>query len=238
MVVDERVFHYAKAGNVLDCGLGARHGFQQDIGLSAIAADAVAGEYNIIVTVAGGDGRRLGGTILLNELVGGNIVIFTADMTTTMNRRVVANTAVVGAGGPMTVTLDRPLSVNLALATDHAEIIASRYLDVLGGLGGTDRQMVVGMPPIAATLGQYLWLQTWGPCWITPAVGHFATQESSLAMFRANGSISEFDETDPVAGTQQIAGTVITPGIGGGQGAPFINLMIARKKLLWKEWEI
>ncbi|GAH30955.1 unnamed protein product, partial [marine sediment metagenome] len=47
------------------------------------------------------------------------------------------------------------------------------------------------------------------------------------AMFRANGTITEFIWNNPAIGQPQIAGTIMTPAAGGGQGAPFVNLMLA-----------
>jgi len=221
--MDDRVFRYARAGNTLNCGLGAHIGYTQDVGFSAVTVDlAAAGKSTLEVTVSGTDGRLGTGTIAARELEGGFIIIFPDGMGDTINRRIVTNTAVAG-GGAMTVTVDKPLPVALSPAP-HAELIASPYLDVLEG--NKDRQMIMGMPTRAATVGQYLWLQTWGPCWGTPAAG-WATIDSSLAMFRGNGSIAEFNEADPATGIQQFAGTVMMPGTGGGQGAPFVWLMIS-----------
>ena len=228
MVVDERVFHYARAGNALNCGLGAHIGFTQDVGFAVVTpwTPWAAGQYTLEVIVGATDGRLGTGVIPANELAGGFIIIYPDGMGDTINRKIVANTAqlVAPGGGPMTVTVDRPLPVALTPAP-HAELIASPYLDVLEG--NLDRQMIVGMPPIAATVGQYLWLQTWGPVWGTPVLGDWTTIDSSLAMFRGNGSIAAFNEGDPAIGIQQIAGTIMTPARGGGQGAPFLNLMIA-----------
>jgi len=225
MVVDDRVFHYGRAGNTLDCGLGAHIGFTQDVAFAVVTVDAdAAGKYTLEVTVGAGDGRLGTGEIPANELSGGYIIIFPDGMADTINRRIVSHTGVAAPGGAITVTVDRPLPVALT-PNPHAELIASPYLDVLEGL--LDRRMIVGMPPIAATVGQYLWLQTWGPVWITPTGVDFLTAENSLAMFRANGTITEFIWNNPATGQPQIAGTVMTPAAGGGQGAPFVNLMLA-----------
>ncbi|GAI82177.1 unnamed protein product [marine sediment metagenome] len=126
----------------------------------------------------------------------------------------------------MAITVDKPLPIALP-ANCNAEIIENPYFNVL--LGNYDRQMIVGMPTRAAALGEFLWLQTWGPCWVVPTGVDFVTAENSLAFFRSNGSITEFDETDPADGQPQIAGTIMTgPQAGGAaQGAPFVFLKIA-----------
>jgi len=225
-VVDDRVFRYARAGNNLDSQYGAHIGFTQDVGFAVVTADlAAAGTYELEITVGAGDGRLGTGEIPENELAGGYIIIFPDGMGDTMNRRIVSNTAVAAPGGAMTVVVDRPLSVNLT-PNPHAELIASPYLDVLEG--NLDRQMIMGMPSVAAMLGQYLWLQTWGPCWVGPTGVDFLTAENSLAMFRSNGTITEFIWNNPATGQPQIAGTVMTPSaLGAGQGAPFVWLQIA-----------
>ncbi|GAJ16011.1 unnamed protein product, partial [marine sediment metagenome] len=191
MQVDDRVFHYARAGNTLDCGLGAHIGFTQDVGFAVVTVDVNAiGKYTLEVTVGAADGRLGTGEIPEDELEGGYIIIFPDGMGDTINRRIVGNTAVAAPGGAMTVTLDRPLTAALTPAP-HAELIASPYLDVLEG--NLDRQMIVGMPPIAATVGQYLWLQTWGPVWGVPDAACGVGIDNSQVVFRGNGSIAEFD---------------------------------------------
>ncbi|KKK82105.1 hypothetical protein LCGC14_2806720 [marine sediment metagenome] len=225
MVVDERVFHYAKAGNTLAGGLGAFNALTQHVSF-ALVAIAASGATSIVVTVGAGDGVAADGVIAADELVGGYVVIWPADMGDTMNRRVVGNIAAT-SGSSMTVDLDRPLSAAL-VGTDHAEIMASPYLNVQKATPAFGFHSVAGMPPIAATVDQYLWLQTWGPVWITPgglgqaSVGFL----NRRVYFREDGSIDE----NPVGGIyadSQLAGYVLANAPGEGQGAPFIQLMLA-----------
>jgi len=222
MVVDERVFHYGKAGATLDCGLGAFNTYTQHISF-ALVAIAASGATSIVVTVGAGDGVAADGVIAEDELVGGYVVIFPADMTEVMNRRVVGNTAGT-SGNPMTVDLDRPLSTAL-VGTDHAEIMASQYLNVQTG-GPYGFHTVVGMPPISATINQYLWLQTWGPVWITPLAGAGAGNQNRRLYFRENGSVMRNDASGSYADSQ-LAGYVLANAPGEGQGAPFTQLMLA-----------
>lgn len=225
MQVDGRTFFYARAGGVLDCGKGAFNAITQHVSF-ALVAIAAQGARTIVVTVGGGDGVLGGGDIGLNELAGGYIVIWPADMSEAMNRRVVGNSAVTG-GGAMTVTLDRPLSGAL-VGTDHAEIMASPYLNVQTTALAFGFHSVMGVPPIAATLGQYLWLQTWGPVWITPG----GLGQASIGFlnrrvyFREDGSIDE-NPVGTAYADAQLAGYVLCNAPGEGQGAPFIQLMLA-----------
>ena len=83
------------------------------------------------------------------------------------------------------------------------------------------------MPPIPATSGQYLWVQTWGPVWIAPqpevSVGLYNRQ----VVFRHDGSIDEYDYLDAMTTKQQHCGFVLANAQAGGQGAAFIMLQIA-----------
>ncbi|MBA7468418.1 hypothetical protein ES707_03668 [subsurface metagenome] len=223
--LDLRCYRYARAGNGLACGSGAHLGFTQDIEFRAVTVDlAAAGKYTLEITVANTDGRLVNGNIGANELAGGYIIIFPNGMADIINRMIVANTATIG-GGLMTITVDKPLTVALSPAP-HAECIASPYLDVL--YGHLDRQMIVGIPTVAAVAGQFVWLQTWGPIFGTPGGAVWDTVENTLAMFDGSGNIEAFDEADPVTGAQQIAGQIMTPARLGGSGAPFLFLMISQ----------
>ena len=224
--LDLRCYRYASAGNGLNCGSGAHLGFSQDVNFCNITVDlAAAGKYTLVITVAGGDGRLGNGAIGVNELAGGYIIIFPDGMADILNRMIVANTATIAGGGLMTITVDKPLTVALS-PNPHAECIASPYLDVL--FGNLERQMIVGIPTVAAVAGEFVWLQTWGPTWATPGGVVWATAENTLAMFDGNGNIEAFDEALPVTGAQQIAGHIMSPLPGGGSGAPFLFLMISQ----------
>lgn len=233
--LDLRSYRYARAGNSLDgagdpiplnCGAGVHLGFTQDVGFCNVTVDLdAAGKYTLEIDVPALDGRLGNGAIVANELAGGYIIIFPDGMGDIINRMIVANTATIAGGGLMTITVDKPLPVALS-PIPHAECIASPYLDVL--YGNYDRRMIVGIPTRAATVGQYLWLQTWGPTWGIPGGDTWDAADNTLAMFDGSGSIEPFDETDPVAGAQQIAGHIMSPARGGVSGAPFLFLMISQ----------
>ncbi|GAJ21603.1 unnamed protein product, partial [marine sediment metagenome] len=174
-------------------------GYEQEVAQRPVTVDLLAtGKRTLVVTIDAADGRGANGAFLANELAGGYIVIFLAEMDRTINRMVVANTATIVGGGAMTVTVDKPLPIALPAAC-NAEIIENPYFNVVSG--GTDRRMVVGMPTrevsaaLLAAADQFLWLQTWGPCWVVPTGVDFGTAENLMAYFRGNGSITDFDST-------------------------------------------
>lgn len=220
--LDLRGFRYAKAGGTLNTDVGAKNALRQCVAYAEIAADALAGAKLVSLTVAASDGVNADGNIAANELLGGSIVIFT-HAGYTVNRMIVGNTATVG-GGTMVVTIDKPLPCNLTATTMHGECMANLYLNVQTNIDNT--MSVVGMPTMPATIGQYLWLQTWGPVWIAPQAEVSVGNNNRRVVFRHDGSIDEDDVSDANVSKAQIAGFVMANASGGGQGAAFIFLQI------------
>jgi len=224
MQVDDRVYHYARAGDTLNPGYGAQNVAPQHVAFAAIAG-CTTGEYTVVLTTDVNDGILGDGNIAANELRGGYIVIFTPG-DNAINRRIVSNTVV----GPapltyaMTVTVDRPWPVDVA-NTEHAECMASPYLNVQ--TGNFPFCSVMGMPQQIALVDQYIWIQTWGPTWIVPQAGAFVGQSNAWAVFLGNGTIDEYSWGDGLMQRAQTAGYILCKPIGGGQGAPFVQLMLA-----------
>jgi len=224
MQVDDRVYHYARAGATLCPGYGAQNAAPQHVAFAAIAG-CTEGEYTVVLTTDVNMGILGDGNIAADELVGGYIVIFNA-ANNVMNRRIVGNSVV----GPapltyaMTVTVDRPWAFDVA-NTEHAECMASPYLNVQ--TGNFPFCSVMGMPQQIATINQYIWIQTWGPTWIVPNLGAFVGNDNAWAVFLGNGSIDEYSWGDGLMQRAQTAGYILCKPIGGGQGAPFVQLMLA-----------
>jgi hypothetical protein len=137
-------------------------------------------------------------------------------------RGIIANTVTTGAG-EMTLTLDDPIPVALVADTAYAECISSPYRNLQQG--ATSGKAVVGIPTCYATVGQYLWLQTKGPMWVSPqaALGVGVALE---AVFRHDGSFDAHQYDDAYATTAQHAGYVLAETLTGTQGAPFVKLNI------------
>jgi len=127
--------------------------------------------------------------------------------------------------GEMTLTLDKPLPVALVADDDHGECMASPYLDVRTGGGSTSS--IVGVPTMVAKDGEFLWIQTWGPVWIAPQGEVSVGNNNRQVVFRHDGSIDEYDATDPYTVKAQHAGFVLQNAREGGQGAAFIMLQIS-----------
>ena len=221
---DGRVFKYAKAGATLNTDMGCMSHDTQHVAYATIAHAAAIGDTTIVLDVAGSDGDNGDGAIAADELEGGYLIIF-PHSDNSINRMILSNTVVAAEGGEMTLTLDAPLPVALTVDTDHGECMASPYLDVRSTTGGTTS--VVGIPCVAATVGQYLWIQTWGPVWIAPQAAVSVGTNNRQVVFRHDGSIDEHDYSDANVAKGQHAGFVIQNAAGGGQGAAFIMLQIS-----------
>jgi len=220
---DGRVFKYAKAGGTLipDTGCGSYD--VQHIAFSAIAAVAAIGVKTISITAGATCGAAADGVIAKNELVGGYVVFFTASAATCQRRLILSNTAVAAGGGTLIITIDDPIHIALT-TSDHAECMASPYHNVQNGADIS--KPIVGVPVCVATVGQYCWIQTWGPCWVAPQATVGASGHNQV-VFRHDGSLDDHDYSEVYATYAQHAGFVLSSAAAGAQAAPFIMLQIS-----------
>ena len=220
---DGRIFRYALAGGTLIPGQGVKSYHEQHIAYAVFPAAAAAGTTTLSVTVAAHDGSIAthDGTLVENELVGGYILIFDKTATNmTVFRQILSNTAVASGGGTTVITIDDPIP-NALSTSDACECMASPYLSVVNDTD--ENKAVVGLPSMVATVGQYLWIQTYGPCWIAPHADVGTGANVHEAFFNHDGSLGIHGD----GASLQHAGFVMTRARGGGQGAPFIMLQIS-----------
>ena len=220
MRVGNKEFVYAKAGGTLNTDLGAKNVARQAVAFNNVARAYDAGVTTVIVDVAATDGDG-SGNIAVNALVGGEILFF-PHSENSFSRGITSNTVVSG-GGEMTIGLDSPTPVALTLDTDDMELMASPYYAVQSSTDAV--ATVMGIPTVAATIGQFLWLQVGGPNWIAPQTDVGAATLDFECVFRHDGSVELQDATTKLH--QQHAGCVVAQAIGDGQGAPFLMLQIA-----------
>lgn len=230
--LSNRVYHYAMAGATLNPGMGAKVKNPQDVSQELIGANAAAGSTQIVLRLDNTDGPSYNGLLPANYLRGGIVVVFAA--AGTFVRGILGNTAVtVNAGtATFTVTLDAPTPVAI-LTTDVAEAMASPYANVVAAADchiATGFCTTVGVPTVAATVGQYLWVQTWGPCWVSPHALVGASDSDKAVYMMGDGSFGDGNEDNPGGIKQglqaQYAGFVLANDKATGQGAPFVMLMI------------
>jgi len=221
--VDGREFVYAKAGGTLNTDMGAKSANTQHVAYAALGASSASGASTITVTVGGSDGAATNGAIAANELAGGYVTVF-PHSSNTFVRRILANAVVAGGGGTCVLTLDDPIPVAVEVTNDHAEVMASPFYNVQSLT--TDTMSVVGIPTVAATVGQFLWLLKKGIGWVAPQTGVSVGSNNREVVFRHDGSIDEHKYNDATVAKGQHAGYVVQNAAGGGQGAPFVHFDI------------
>ena len=228
-----KVYHYAKAGGTLSPNMGVKPKNPQDLSQTVLGAAAKAGSMSLVLGLDNTDGPTYNGLLPKDYLKNGYVVVFAA--LGTFVRQILSNTVVtVNASiAYTTVTLDAPTPVDVAI-TDVAEAIASPYALVAAAADchiGTGFCTTIGVPTVAAIVNQFLWLQTWGPCWVSPHALVGSRDTDKAAYFVGDGSIGDGSEASPVGGQTQAvlaeyAGFVLANDKATGQGAPFIMLMI------------
>ena len=80
----------------------------------------------------------------------------------------------------------------------------------------------------SATVGQYYWMQTWGPICISPGdAGSGGEAEERQLVFGGNGGVFAHDAAHATTLQEQHAGFIIQKDSAGGDGPPFIMLQIS-----------
>jgi len=223
---DGRVFRYGKCGAALtSMKRGVKNNNLLVTELDAIAGAASVGDISIEITFADTDGVLNGGVIAEDELRGGYISIY-GSAANRPQRYITGNDARAnGDTGTTTVWFDAELDVAIT-AGSNCEVLANPYSD-LRELNDPQTS-VMGMPLVDAGTGEYFWIQTWGPCRITPTGAELGVNNfERMFLFEAYGGVYSVDASDALDRSEQIAGFVIekTDGVAG-SAAPFINLMI------------
>ena len=208
---DGRVFRYAKAADTLYPGKGCSSYATYAISASSAAAQ-VAGDKSITFASQ---------TVDKDALRGGYLVIYLS-ATNILQRGIIGNTA--GAGTTITVYLDAALTVDIAAAT-FCEALGNLYGNVLGASTHGEYTSIVGVPTMPATIGQYVWVQTWGVLWLagTTGIGANTTYERQLVFVGGGAVESHYAH---VGDSAQNAGFIIQLD-SGGAGPPFIMLQIS-----------
>jgi len=231
LVRGDRIFKYAKAGATLATQV---LGWYNDYGVSGWAAcptAAPAGATTIYATIGASEGVAADGAVAVHELQGAWIVVFRLNAgahNTDYCFQILDNNAVAAGGGTVTLTIDSPLPHAMTTSA-YTEITGNPYSDVRTGNSGGVRGFM-GLPMAAATTSlPYFWLQTYGPCWISPQgrVGNALADFQCVA--RPDGSIDIIDGEAQYTTNGQRVGFVLTEiaGGGGGQGTPVIFLQIS-----------
>ncbi len=222
------VYHYGQAGGAL---VDNRLSFvenPQDAGMRVLGAAYAAGVTQVLLTLNNTEGPEQDGSVPLNYLVGGTVVFMTALGIYT--RGIVGNALKAAGTGTFLVRLDRPTPFALVI-TDSTEIIASPYAAVVAAANvveGSQLANAVGRACHVAADGDWLWFKTWGPIWVATNLTLGVGANNRSAYVVGDGAIQDRTGIELTGGAyeHQRVGTVMANAVGGGQGAPFVNLEI------------
>jgi hypothetical protein len=187
---DGRVFRYSLAGGTVETEFGV---CDPDLSITNAVAPAQinptspniwgvtqtsgqVGDYCVTITVGATDGRAADGVIAADEMRSGYIVINNGTSQHPQFRGILGNDAVSG-GGSMNVYLDGPVATIRISGTDYTGVVVGTtnieaYLPPYGNVKGMNAVnsayvTCIGAAAVRATVGQYFWVQTWGPVWLT-----------------------------------------------------------------------
>jgi hypothetical protein len=161
LVMDDRVFRYAKAaGNLsnMEYPVVNSHIIPTDGYEGAVSGTPKIGDTTITVLDTGAAGARP-----INYYAGGYAHIYSATVQQRQTRRVLAST--VGNGESITLTLDQPLTGYADLLTvTTVDVYPSIYSEVMApGAVSSGEETFVGYACALLQSGEYGWIQTWGP---------------------------------------------------------------------------
>jgi len=216
---DGRVFRYAKAGAALATGFGAKNfGAYNAVTGGVVNARSIGDTtFNLLLDATTGGATWFG---TAGQMVGGFVSMPTG--APTMFRMITAHETGINTE-TITVTVDGPFTRAIA-AAQFLEIAQNPYAD----LRQTNHlySSVMGIPVTAIASGSYGWVQTWGPCWIIPALPVADTAHWRTVCFGGDGSIMSFEDATGETGLQ-VAGFVIDNTSPGSDNPPFVMLQIS-----------
>ena len=221
---DGRVFKYAKCGATLTDmkhGVKNNHILVQENGATVSAA--AAGDTKLTVTF---NGDYNDGVYVKDELQGGYISIYNTSSVRDQ-RMIIGNDAIATGGGATTIYLDAPITATFTSSVG-CEVMENPYTD-LRNINDLQTS-VMGMPCSLATATYNFWVQTWGPCRITPTSAELGVNnDERMFHFDAYGGVRSAQASIVTeAKSEQIAGFIIEKTArASGSAAPFIMLQIS-----------
>jgi len=226
MTWDGRVFRYGTSKTALLSGFGAANYFTVSLHVTyAVIPTAIAtGQDWADVTVSASMGYGAGG-FAEDELVGGYIVVGHG-ASKVQNRCVVKNQVMTAAGGTMRVWVDGQFETAETVSSDGAELYPNPYKYL--GKGALQYQAFMGVPAINVTSTYSAFMQTWGPCWITPGGADGTPGDSvcdRMVYFVGDGSVNGGTAIDEEQGHQP-AGFIIDTTASGTGALPLVMLQI------------
>lgn len=240
---DGRVFRYSKCGSLpipnnkygvknLAILVACKDSTGENNAVTVVDTDVGATEMKVTFTlgtlgnslsinpIGGFQGRN--GILFEHELCGGYISLYTGVHRQT--RGIVGNTAVAATDTSMIIYLDAPLDYELS--SSKCEILANPYTCI--GESPNTYSSNMGVAIVTAVVGDYIWIQTWGPLRFTNTGGDLGgTENIRQFVFIGNGAIMP-NSTNSGNHALQHAGFLIETTYGVTlSGAPFLMLQIS-----------
>ncbi len=234
-VCGDRVYHYAKSNGTCYPQLGAYKAKKTNTVAVAptqatatqpdgTIAGAVGSSY-VTVTIDTEIGVLTTGVLSANELAGGYVVIGNGSAQNPQMRYIVSHPALTSAGGSLTIKLDMPLLTAVTAATTTIELMECPFYNVAADGSGGDYVSYIGVPAAYCTTGYYLWIQTWGPCWITSDGNTCDSAGDRWIVFVGNGSVVSSNDITVESGVRP-AGIALDMSGSGASNAPMVLLQI------------
>lgn len=225
----DRAWRYARAvansaGNLPVTNSMAQNNDMQAINQRVVTDDQAVNTKEVTVTITADDANS--GVFYKDQLYGGYI---TVRVSTTHNqtRMIVGNDAQSGAGD-MKIYVDVPWETALTSGW-YTSAIFSPYHEIISPTGddmNTSRS-TVGLPVAPATAGQWVWLQTWGPCHVTCELD-FHSFHNLQAVVDYSGNILDHDYNQTYQTKAQHIGFIMFQRPGGLQSyEPFLFMQLA-----------
>jgi len=218
---DGRVYRYAKSGDANRLNTDLLCSFQEDEvqGWEALKNSQVIGDTEVTFTGAAH------AEVAKDELRGGYVIVFKdGGGGDTQFRGIVGNTAS-ALNKNITVYLDAALTVDVIGGTTAGELWYNPYASVIGTEAGGASHSAAGRPMVnVAAANTYFWIQTWGPCWLSPQPAGFqAADKQRTAVKRRDGSIQAIGAEGALDMTQ-VVGFLMNEGYSSG---PLFMLQIS-----------
>ncbi len=217
--IGDRVYKFGRGGAAIVPRYGAKNfGASNNITGGVVSARSI-GDTWIDILLDGTTGAS-GWFGTKNNMVGGMVVMATGDPE--MMRHITGHEK--GAtGATIKVYLDGPL-IRATDATQMLEVIQNPYFN----LRQTNNNFtsVMGLPTAKVASESFGWMQTWGGCWIVPALPVADTAQWREVYFGGDGSILGSEDSTAETGLQR-AGFVIDNTSPGSDNPPFIFLQIS-----------
>jgi len=191
-----------------------------------LAAGAKGSRF-VTVTIDTTIGHLVTGVLWANELAGGEIVIGNGVNQDPQQRTVISHPALATTGGALTVKLDAPLESAVTAAATKIENMDNQFIYMKGDGLSDGYDTFLGMATAVAASGEWFWLQTYGPRWITSDGNTCDSVSDRTIVFQANGSVVSAKDVTVEDGFQ-IAGVAMDSSSAGASNAPMVFLTLMR----------